>query len=48
MMPHFKEIEAGHIEADVLLQDMTCVPANSFYRWREALRRSPSEERLMF
>ena len=48
MMPHFKESEAGHIEADVLLQDMTCVPANSFYRWREALRRSPSEERLGF
>ena len=30
MMPHFKKIEAGHIEADVLWQDMTCVPANSF------------------
>ena len=40
MMPHFKESEAGHIEADVLLQDMTCVPANSFYCWREALRES--------
>ena len=48
MMPHFKESEAGHIEADVLLQDMTCVPANSFYRWREALRRSPSESDLCF
>ena len=30
MMPHFKKIEAGHIEADVLWQDMTRVPANSF------------------
>ena len=29
-MPHFKKIEAGHIEADVLWQDMTRVPANSF------------------
>ena len=40
MMPHFRESKTGDIESDVYLQDMSCIPANSFKVGRNSLQES--------